>query len=122
MTTFFSKIALSLFIATVVLQACSSSDTTPKPVVVTPPSTSTTFMTDIQPLIQKNCSNCHVTGGTRPTNYTDYATAKAAITEILDRVQRPRGTVGAMPQGRDFISAADLALLKKWQTDGLKEK
>lgn len=81
----------------------------------------TTFNTDIQPLIASKCTPCHVAGGSQQ-NFTVYNNAKTKITSILDRIQRAQGSAGAMPQGGPALSTAEINLIKKWQTDGLKEQ
>jgi hypothetical protein len=80
----------------------------------------TTFINDIQPLIASRCTPCHVAGGSQQ-NFTVYTNAKSKITNILDRIQRSAGSAGAMPQGGPALSTAEINLIKKWQTDGLKE-
>lgn len=83
-------------------------------------STPITFNSDILPLITNNCTPCHVSGGSN-TNFENYILAKDNINNILNRVNRTQGSVGFMPKGGNKLSAADIDLLKQWQTDGLKE-
>jgi uncharacterized repeat protein (TIGR01451 family) len=81
-----------------------------------------TFNNDIKPLVTASCTPCHVTGGTQPKKWDVYATAKANISAMIDRVSRAQGAPGFMPNGGTKLSDADIALLKQWVTDGLLEK
>ncbi|MDP2115016.1 MAG: PKD-like domain-containing protein [Bacteroidota bacterium] len=79
-----------------------------------------TYTSNIKPLLVNSCTPCHVAGGSNP-KWDNYATAKSNINGILDRVQRESGAAGFMPVGGPKLSAANIALLKKWVTDGLLE-
>jgi cytochrome c553 len=79
-----------------------------------------TYTTNIKPLLTTSCKPCHVAGGPNP-KWDNYATTKSEITNILDRVQRQPSASGFMPQGGSKLSADNIALLKKWVSDGLLE-
>ena len=97
------------------LNSCSKTEETPEPVKIT-------YNKDIKAIFTANCTPCHLPGGVNPNKWDDYATAKAKITNILDRVQRTPGTTGFMPRnGTMQLPAATITLLKQWQTDGLLE-
>jgi len=81
-----------------------------------------TFNNDIKPLVTASCTPCHVTGGTQPKKWDVYATAKANINTMIDRVSRAQGSSGFMPSGGTKLSDANIALLNQWVTDGLLEK
>lgn len=82
-----------------------------------------TFDKDIKPIIVLNCGPCHLTGGTQANKWESYAETKAKVASILDRVQRMPTAAGFMPRGKTAaIPDASIALIKKWQTDGLLEK
>lgn len=80
-----------------------------------------TYMANVKPLLTASCTPCHLTGGGNPNKWDSYATTKSKINGILDRVQRETGAAGFMPVGGPKLSAANIALLKKWVTDGLLE-
>lgn len=91
-------------------------------VVVTVNPVKVTYLADIKPLLVASCTPCHLTGGSNPNKFDDYATAKGKITSILDRVQRETTAAGFMPRGGTKLSATNIALLNKWVADGLLEK
>jgi uncharacterized repeat protein (TIGR01451 family) len=93
----------------------NTSSKTPVPVVII------NYIADVKPIFVTSCTPCHLTGGTNPNKWDDYATAKAKITTILERVQRAPGTTGFMPKVGSALTAAQIATLKKWVTDGLLE-
>jgi uncharacterized repeat protein (TIGR01451 family) len=81
-----------------------------------------TFDKDIKPLVTASCSPCHLAGGSQPKKWDVYATAKANINAMIDRVSRAQGSSGFMPNGGTKLSASNIALLNQWVTDGLLEK
>jgi hypothetical protein len=93
----------------------------PISVIVTVNPVKVTFMTNIKPLLTASCTPCHMPGGGNPNKWDSYATTKSKINGILDRVQRESGAAGFMPVGGPKLSAANIALLKKWVDDGLLE-
>lgn len=127
-------IALTILLAA--LTSCSDSDTyqdieTP-PVTTTPPVTgtpgpepvvTTSYSKNVKSIVDANCIGCHQAGrsaGFRPL--TTYAEVKAAVETagLLNRIQLQSGQQGIMPQaGR--MSQANIDVILKWNTDGLKE-
>ena len=123
----------SLLIA--VFASCSDSDTyediekptdtgtNPGTGTPTEPSTAVTYDKNIKAIITSNCVGCHQSGRSasfRPL--TTYAEVKAAVENagLLTRIQLQNGEQGIMPQaGR--MSQANIDLIVKWRTDGLKE-
>lgn len=94
----------------------------PVSVIITVNPVKVTFNTDIKPLLTASCTPCHLAGGANPNKWDDYTTAKGKITVILDRTQRAPGSTGFMPKAGTALTAAQIALLKKWVDDGLLEK
>lgn len=90
-------------------------------ITVTPVIVKTTYTANIKPLLVNSCAPCHVSGGSNPNKWDNYATTKSKINGIIDRVQRETTAAGFMPQGGSKLSAANIALLKKWVDDGLLE-
>lgn len=80
-----------------------------------------TYTADIKPLLTTSCAPCHMAGGTNPNKWDDYTTAKNKIATILDRVKREPGATGFMPRNGTKLAADKIALLEKWQADGLLE-
>ncbi|KQB39684.1 c-type cytochrome [Flavobacterium aquidurense] len=129
------KKTILLTILLAALTSCSDSDTyqdieTP-PDTVTPPGPGTptepvvtsSYTKNAKAIIDANCIGCHQSGrsaGFRPL--TTYAEVKAAVENsgLLNRIQLQTGQQGIMPQaGR--MSQANIDVLVKWNTDGLKE-
>lgn len=70
------------------------------------------FAKDIQPFLQV-CGNCHT--------YNTYLSARTNANRMLDRIQRPQGSAGFMPQSGTPLTRAQIDLFQKWIDDGLKE-
>lgn len=91
-------------------------------VVVTVNLAKTTYVANVKPIFVASCTPCHLAGGANPNKWDDYATAKAKINLILDRVKREPGTTGFMPRNGTKLAADKIATLEKWVADGLLEK
>ncbi|GAA3757437.1 cytochrome c [Flavobacterium ginsengiterrae] len=131
------KKVLTLTILLAVLASCSDSDTyqdienpgtgTPtnptNPTNPTEPAAAITYTKNVKSIIDANCIGCHQSGRSaafRPL--TTYAEVKAAVENagLLNRIQLQTGQQGIMPQaGR--MAQANIDLIVKWNTDGLKE-
>lgn len=125
-------VAITILAAALTLISCSDSDTyqdieTP-PVTDTPtpgpnPVVTISYSKNVKAIIDVNCVGCHQSGrsaGFRPL--TTYAEVKSATegAGLLNRIQLQNGQQGIMPQaGR--MSQANIDLIVKWNTDGLKE-
>ena len=100
----------------VLLVACESrtyeeiSDTTPITAQVT-------YTKDVKPIIDASCISCHSPG---PQALTNYSQVKANIDNIIDRIGRPNGDPGKMPQGGS-LSPSQVNIITKWKADGLIE-
>ncbi|QSW88601.1 MULTISPECIES: cytochrome c [Flavobacterium] len=128
------KKVLALSILMAVFASCSDSDTyqdieTPtnpgNPGTGNPsePATAVTYDKNVKAIITSNCVSCHQAGRTaafRPL--TTYAEVKAAVETagLLTRIQLQNGQQGIMPQG-GRMSQANIDVIVKWNTDGLKE-
>jgi len=119
-------IVLTLLLAA--FASCSDSETvqdietppTPNP---PDPTTAITYTKNVKSIIDANCIGCHQSGRSaafRPL--TTYAQVKAAVESagLLTRIQLQNGEQGIMPQG-GRMSQANIDLIVKWNTDGLKE-
>ena len=109
------SLALTIVLASVLVESCKKEEVA----VVVP---KLTYSVDIKPIFVKNCTPCHLAGGFKVNKWDDYATAKANIALILDRIQRDVSAVGFMPnKGTTPVPATDIAKIKQWVTDGLLE-
>lgn len=83
------------------------------------------YTTDVRPIIQGNCIPCHtdppVNGA--PMKLTTYDDVKYAVNNrgLLDRISRPQGAPGMMPNGGTRLPQAKIDIIKKWKEDGLME-
>jgi uncharacterized membrane protein len=129
------KKAFALTILLASLASCSDSDTyqdvsTPTtpgtgttPETGTPTATIISYTKNVKSIIDGNCVSCHSSGRSasfRPL--TTYAEVKTAVENagLLSRIQLQSGQQGLMPQG-GRMSQANIDLIVKWNTDGLKE-
>lgn len=82
----------------------------------------TTYTTDIMPLIQAKCTPCHLPSkGGFKANFENYEGAKKYGAEMLVRVMLNPGDRGFMPFKHDKLPAEEIALLKKWVDGGMLE-
>ncbi|BDU26206.1 MULTISPECIES: cytochrome c [unclassified Flavobacterium] len=120
------KKTILLTILLAALASCSDSDTVQDietPTTPTNPTTSITYSKNVKSIIDANCISCHSSGRSaafRPL--TTFAEVKAAVENsgLLNRIQLQNGQQGLMPQG-GRMSQANIDLIVKWNTDGLKE-
>lgn len=84
----------------------------------TPITTVVKYESDLKPIIESNCINCHSTTSFKPL--VNYNQIKANIDIIINRIQRPSGDPLRMPQGGS-LSSNQINLFVKWKTDGLIE-
>lgn len=76
------------------------------------------YTADVKPIIDNSCISCHSAGSFKPL--MTYNQVKNNIDGILDRIQRPNGDPGKMPQGGS-LSATQINTFIKWKADGLNE-
>nr|WP_294786188.1 cytochrome c [uncultured Flavobacterium sp.] len=128
------KKAIALIILLAAFTSCSDSDTyqdietppttgNPNPNPNPEPAVALTYSKNVKSIIDANCIACHQSGrsaGFRPL--TTYAEVKAAVETagLLGRIQLQSGQQGLMPQG-GRMSQANIDIVVKWNTDGLKE-
>lgn len=84
---------------------------------VTPIVDQVTYTKDVKPIIDANCVSCHSPGAQALTNYSQ---VKTNIDNIIDRISRPNGDPGKMPQGGS-LSPSQINIITKWKADGLLE-
>jgi len=76
------------------------------------------YNADVKTIVDNNCIGCHSAGSFKPlTTYTD---VKNNIDGIIDRITRPNGDPGKMPQGGS-LSQTQINIFIKWKADGLAE-
>ncbi len=112
----------TLFI--VLIFAACAKKTTPTQTAAEPPKTkATSFVTDVQPLIQAKCSPCHLPSkGGFKTSFETYAAAQKYAAAMVVRIEKNPGESGFMPFKQTKLSAEEIAVFKKWVSDGALEK
>ncbi|SKC04607.1 hypothetical protein [Chryseobacterium balustinum] len=84
----------------------------------TPITTVVKYESDLKPIIENNCINCHSSTSFKP--FVNYNQVKDNIDNIINRIQRPSGDPLRMPQGGS-LSSNQINLFVKWKADGLIE-
>jgi Flp pilus assembly protein TadD len=86
-----------------------------------------TWAHDIAPIIYKNCTTCHHTGGAGPFNLLTYSDAKRWAPQMLRVTQShfmppwlPEPGYGNFADVRR-LSDADIALIKRWSAEGMQQ-
>ena len=111
------KIVLfSLIAAGTVFQFCTSTKNAQAAVQ------KVTYTADVQPLIQNNCSPCHIPPKGNKEALHTYETAKANIDESIKRIKLNPTDKGFMPFKHPKMSDSAINVFVKWKEDGLLEK
>lgn len=79
------------------------------------------YASNVQPIIQGNCSPCHIAGQGRAKALNSYDAAKTNIDDILSRVKRNPEDKGFMPMRHPKLSGETIAVLENWKASGLAE-
>ena len=112
--------AVALFVA------CSQKNTPSKTTtgVTAPPKVKATTYTDaVLPLIQSKCAPCHLPSkGGRKADFENFASAVKNAPGMVSRIQLNPTDRGFMPFKSAKLSDDDIAVFKKWVSDGLQEK
>ncbi|NNT71802.1 hypothetical protein HKT18_06185 [Flavobacterium sp. IMCC34852] len=84
-----------------------------------------TYTNTVKSIIDNNCIACHadtpVAGA--PMSLTTYENVKEAVLErgLLDRISRPQGAQGMMPNGGTRLPQAVIDQVFAWSAQGLNE-
>lgn len=83
------------------------------------------YTADIAPIVANNCLMCHSSPPQNgaPMQLTTYTDVRNAILNrgLLDRISRPQGATGMMPNGGTRLPQATIDKMIKWQADGFQE-
>lgn len=84
-----------------------------------------TYTQTVRSIINTNCIMCHATTPVNgaPMPLTTYADVKNAVLTrgLLDRISRPQGSPGMMPNGGTRLPQSTIDLIVQWEHDGLLE-
>ena len=108
----------------VLIVACSPKSTPTNATPPTPPPVAkTTYSGAVLSLIQAKCSPCHIpANGGRKADFSNYAGAVKFADDMAVRVDKAPTDRGFMPFKNAKLSAEDIAVFKKWVSDGATEK
>ncbi len=119
--TFFKKLpgslawCICLSFTVMLLQNCMSSKKAmakPEPI---------TYTKNVAPIMQSSCTPCHFPPGGNKEPLNSYATVKAQVEHVLDRVKRDPTARGFMPRGRAPLSDSAIKIIETWQQTGMPE-
>ncbi|MBK7434816.1 MAG: hypothetical protein IPI66_13600 [Chitinophagaceae bacterium] len=111
----------TLLIGMAVLAACSPKSAPSKS--EPPPVPKTTYVGHVQALIQAKCSPCHIPSkGGKKADFDNYASALKFGAEMVARVEKEPTVRGFMPFKGTKLSVDEIAVFKKWVSDGMMEK
>ncbi len=83
------------------------------------------YTKDIKPITDANCIPCHNNpplNGAPMSLLTKLQVQDAIVNRgLLDRISRPQGAPGMMPNGGTRLPQSSIDIIKKWQTDGFLE-
>lgn len=114
--------ALAIVLA-LIFAACAKKATPAQSAAEPPKAKATSFVTDVQPLIQMKCAPCHLPSkGGNKASFETYAGAQKFAAEMVSRIERNPGDRGFMPFKQPKLSADEIAVFKKWVSDGAMEK
>ena len=83
------------------------------------------YSVDVQPIVAENCTACHnnspINGA--PIPLTSYDHVRTAILErgLLDRISKPQGAPGMMPNGGTRLPQPVIDILFQWEADGFPQ-
>jgi hypothetical protein len=81
-----------------------------------------TYVRNVHPIIQANCSPCHIPPQGRAKPLNTYAAASAEVDDMIDRVKRDPTAKGFMPAKHPKLPDSTIAVFEKWKESGLAEK
>lgn len=83
------------------------------------------YSRDVKPITDANCIPCHNNpplNGAPMSLLTKLQVQDAIVNRgLLDRISRPQGTPGMMPNGGTRLPQSSIDIIKKWQADGFLE-
>jgi hypothetical protein len=106
-----------LILSTLALQFCTSSKK-----AQVPQAPLVTYVANVAPIVQTNCTPCHFPPGGNKAPLNSYATVKTNIDNIIDRIKKNPTDRGFMPFRHPKLSDSTIHVFEQWKTDGLLEK
>ena len=83
------------------------------------------YNNDVKPIIQSNCLFCHTNPPQNgaPMSLVTLLDVRNAIENrgLLDRISRPQGAPGMMPNGGTRLPQTSIDIITKWRDDGFQD-
>lgn len=79
------------------------------------------YTSRVQPIIQANCSPCHIPPQGRAKPLNTYEAARANVDDMLVRMKRSPDEKGFMPMKHPKLPDSTIAVFEKWKESGLAE-
>lgn len=83
------------------------------------------YVQDIKPIIENNCLFCHTNPPQNgaPMSLVTLLDVRNAIENrgLLDRISRPQGSDGMMPNGGTRLPQTSIDIIIKWRDDGFSD-
>tara|TARA_B100000959_G_C14756281_1_gene531394 strand:- start:126 stop:611 length:486 start_codon:yes stop_codon:yes gene_type:complete len=85
------------------------------------------YNSEIQPIFDANCGNCHLgnsSGGINLSNYQNTMSSdiiipgNASSSSLYDRITRDNSDTGDMPPGNAELSSEQISLIESWINEG----
>ena len=89
------------------------------------------YETEIQPIFNAQCGNCHLGNSSAGVNVSNYQNTidsdivvpgNAQASSLYDRITRANSEAGDMPPGNAELSAEQIALIELWINEGALEE
>jgi len=110
---------LAIVALAILFQYCATTKTAPvKPVAVS----KVTYVSNVQPVLIKNCSPCHFPPQGTKKALNTYLAAKGEIDDIIEAIKKNPGERGFMPSKHAKLSDSTINVFVQWKNDGLLEK
>jgi uncharacterized membrane protein len=117
------KILLTLPLASFLLSGCADDSTNEINSLETVPE-NVTYTQNIKPIIQNNCLFCHknppINGAPMPLTEAEFVRQAIQDRGLLDRISRPQGASGMMPNGGIRLPQVKIETIKKWRDQGFQ--
>ena len=85
------------------------------------------YESEIQPIFNSNCGNCHLGNSSGGVNLADYQNTinsdiltpgDASSSSLYDRITRDNSEAGDMPPGNAELSSEEISLIELWINEG----
>ncbi|WP_411767024.1 hypothetical protein [Winogradskyella sp. A3E31] len=118
---------LYLFLSTIMLFTTSCTNDSEDDLIDNTPQPNTiTYVDDVRPIIQTNCTSCH---GDPPTNaapnsMVNYSQVVDAVENrgLINRISSQPGESGFMPLGGSRLPQNLIDLIEQWEDEGFIEQ